>query len=157
VNQASFSPDGNLILTASSDGTARIWDAVELTQRFVFSGHQQSVTSATFSTDGHAIITGSADGTFRIWDAITNISPPVETAHDDAVLSGAITADGAHFASAGADGKAIIWEIDEAAHLRERARLSIHRGRVLTSIAFGSDWHQILTATSLGEITALTH
>ena len=66
VRNASFSPDGQLILTASDDNTARLWDIkgnllAELT------GHQGGVNSASFSPDGQRILTASRDNTARLW------------------------------------------------------------------------------------------
>ncbi|MGH2668817.1 MAG: hypothetical protein ACRDH5_06825, partial [bacterium] len=48
VTSAAFSPDGERILTASADGTARLWD-LEGTSLATFSGHTDEVESATFS------------------------------------------------------------------------------------------------------------
>jgi hypothetical protein len=46
------SPDGNLVVTASSDQTARIWDVATGAQIGNPMKHQQIVVSATFSSDG---------------------------------------------------------------------------------------------------------
>jgi WD40 repeat protein len=60
VISTSFSPDGKLILTASSDKTARVWDANG--RLLVQLQHQNEVTKASFSPDGKRIFTASADG-----------------------------------------------------------------------------------------------
>jgi WD40 repeat protein len=65
---ASFSSDGRRIVTASSDRTARIWDAASGREIRVLSGHDDGVTSASFSSDGNRIVTASDDQTVRIWD-----------------------------------------------------------------------------------------
>ena len=52
---AAFSPDGKRIVTASFDGTARIWDAA--TGEPIgepLRGHERGVTSAAYSPDGRA-------------------------------------------------------------------------------------------------------
>lgn len=68
-----YSPDGRSILTASMDGTAKVWDlnADVETPRLTLVGHTQGVTSATYSSDGRYIVTTSYDGTAKIWDAQT--------------------------------------------------------------------------------------
>src|SRR4028118_1084829 len=67
VNSASFSPDGKLIVTASTaSNEVRVWDISGklLTE---IKGHQGSVNRASFSPDGQRII-ASYDGTARVWD-----------------------------------------------------------------------------------------
>jgi eukaryotic-like serine/threonine-protein kinase len=66
-----FSRDGKLIVTGSSDGTARVWDAhtgLPLTEPLK---HGDAVTSAEFSPDGTRIVTASADSVARVWDVLT--------------------------------------------------------------------------------------
>ena len=49
---AVYSPDGSSVLTASGDGTARIWDAESGEELVTLSGHTDCVTSAVYSPDG---------------------------------------------------------------------------------------------------------
>ena len=69
VNNASFSPDGARIVTASNDNTARVWDvnSGELIQEL--DGHQDAVRNASFSPNGARIVTASDDNTARVWDS----------------------------------------------------------------------------------------
>jgi WD40 repeat protein len=71
VTTASFSSDGTRIVTASSDHTARIWDA--MTGKLVFQPleHRGDVTAAAFSVDGKQVVTASSDKTACVWDAVT--------------------------------------------------------------------------------------
>ena len=61
VNSASFSPDGARLVTASWDGTARLWDAVSGAEVAVLKGHRGSVWAASFSPDGARVVTASSD------------------------------------------------------------------------------------------------
>jgi WD40 repeat protein len=64
VRSAAFSPDGSRIVTASNDGTARLWDAASRKELVVLRGHEGVVRSAAFSPDGSRIVTASgATGT----------------------------------------------------------------------------------------------
>ncbi|WP_414574339.1 WD40 repeat domain-containing protein, partial [Nostoc sp. CCY 9925] len=71
VYNASFSPDGKNIVTASFDKTARVWDSTTGKQLVQLKGHQDWVINASFSPDGKQIVTASADKTARVWDSTT--------------------------------------------------------------------------------------
>ena len=66
INSAVFSSDGSLIVIASDDGTAIVWDAnghatTQLT------GHGGPVNSAVFGPGNAFILTASGDNTAQIW------------------------------------------------------------------------------------------
>ncbi|HZH76830.1 MAG TPA: TIR domain-containing protein, partial [Archangium sp.] len=69
IINAWFSPDGARVLTASYDGTARLWEADSGKPLARFLGHHRAVESATFSPDGARVLTASQDGTARLWEA----------------------------------------------------------------------------------------
>jgi hypothetical protein len=71
VNAAAFSPDGRLVVTASDDYTARVWDAATGQPVGVPLQHKNSVNAAAFSPDGRRVVTASDDDTARVWDAAT--------------------------------------------------------------------------------------
>ena len=71
VNSASFSPDGKRLVTASHDGTARVWDAGTGKPVGEPMTHRAAVESASFSPDGKRVVTASKDLTARVWDAGT--------------------------------------------------------------------------------------
>ncbi|MBO6775969.1 MAG: c-type cytochrome [Marinibacterium sp.] len=71
VAEITVSPDGQLVATASWDGSIGIWsatwDGTNGTSQFL-TGHDQAVNTVAFSTDGSRLYSGSADGTIRLWD-----------------------------------------------------------------------------------------
>jgi WD40 repeat protein len=67
--QAAFSPDGQRIVTASEDGTARVWKAANGQPLLKLEGHTSLVDQAAFSPDGQRIVTGSKDKTARMLNA----------------------------------------------------------------------------------------
>jgi WD40 repeat protein len=67
VNSAAFSPDGQRVVTASEDHTARVWEAASGQLVAELKGHRGTVNSAAFSPDGSRILTASDDGAARVW------------------------------------------------------------------------------------------
>jgi WD40 repeat protein len=69
VTASSYSPDGKLVLVASEDGSARLFDAK--TQRLVRSLSRSGtpLLDAGFSSDSRRIAAGGEDGVARVWDA----------------------------------------------------------------------------------------
>jgi WD40 repeat protein/DNA-binding SARP family transcriptional activator len=63
----SWSPDGRLV-AASSEGTARVWDAETGTLRHTLLGHTGSVFGVAWSPDSSRLVTGGSDGTAKVWE-----------------------------------------------------------------------------------------
>lgn len=70
VPDVSYSPDGSLLVTASTDATARIWSA-DTGEVIQVLKHDKGIDSAEFSPDGLRVVTASFDRTIRIWDVAT--------------------------------------------------------------------------------------
>jgi hypothetical protein len=68
VRRVAFSEDGEKIITASYDDTARVWDARKGEQLQVLRGHDSDVSVVAFSPDGTKAATGSPDRTKHIWN-----------------------------------------------------------------------------------------
>jgi WD40 repeat protein len=56
------------VATASSDKTARVWDAVSGQALMLPLAHQGVVTAVAWSPDGRRVATASDDQTARVWD-----------------------------------------------------------------------------------------
>jgi WD40 repeat protein len=71
ANSADWSPDGERVVSAGYDGTARVWDAATGEQLVVLIGHSAVVRDADWSPDGLSIATGDDGGEVKVWDAAT--------------------------------------------------------------------------------------
>ncbi|MEO9869143.1 caspase family protein [Ekhidna sp.] len=69
IKTARYSPDGNYIVTASRDKSAKIWDANSGMEIRSFLGHDHTVNE--ISLNGNMLATSSADGTAAVWDLMT--------------------------------------------------------------------------------------
>jgi WD domain, G-beta repeat len=110
IYSAQFSPDGQRVVTASRDKTARVWDAATGKQIGEPMKHEGEVNSAQFSPDGQRVVTASSDKTARVWDAATGkqIGEPMK--HEDEVLSAQFSPDGQRVVTASADKTAQVWD-----------------------------------------------
>ena len=86
VNAAVYSPDGKDLVTASRDGTARIWTAASGELLHQLRGHTREVTSAAFTPDSSRLITASEDNTALVWD--TGTGGMLATLHGHRVAPG---------------------------------------------------------------------
>lgn len=71
VTAVAVSKDDRLIATASSDGTARVWDVAAGRELRVLGGHGPRATTVAFSPDGERLLTGDSEGHVRVWNAWT--------------------------------------------------------------------------------------
>lgn len=103
VQQVAFGPGGQVV-TASFDGTARIWDLATRRELAKLRGHEGGVIDAEFSSDGRRIATASTDGTAKVWDATTRREIMTLFGHDRLVHSVAFSPEGRLVATASGDG-----------------------------------------------------
>ncbi|EJF55651.1 WD40 repeat-like protein, partial [Dichomitus squalens LYAD-421 SS1] len=104
TNDVAFSPDGRLLLSASWDGTVKIWDAYTGAIVRSLEGHTSPVCTASFSPCGKYIASASSDETVRVWRASDGSCLATLSDHDQSVLHVAFTPDGTGLWSAAANG-----------------------------------------------------
>jgi WD40 repeat protein len=142
VNDARFSPDGKLIVTASADGTAAVWRVADGQRLQTLTGHTDPVVAATFSPNGNLVATASADDTARIFDVSSGNTEHVLRGHTSGVTAVAFSPDGSRLATASLDDDARVWNVRTG---NEIALLRIHQGLV-SDVAFSADGRWLATA-----------
>jgi len=68
VTGLAFSPDGNNVVTVSTDKTGRLWDVSGKTKLIAeLTGHTAPLTGVAWRSDGKGFVTSAGDGTLRLW------------------------------------------------------------------------------------------
>jgi WD40 repeat protein len=143
VISATFSPDGTRVVTASSDKTARIFDATTGRLLSTLARHEGTVFSAAFSPDGTRIVTASEDGTARVFDAVTGEEVAALMGHHDSVKWATFSPDGKRVVTASLDRTARIFGATTGDTL---AVLKGHQDWVHSAV-FSPDGTRVVTAS----------
>lgn len=142
IEWVEYSPDGRLLLTASWDHTARLFDSQTGRPIAILRGHKDQIDMATFSPDGKRVLSVSGDGTARLWAAPSGVLQAVLRGHTGLILWGTFSPDGERVLTAGLDGTARVWDIKTGTI---RHTLALHNAPVRTAVAT-ADSKRIITA-----------
>lgn len=144
-------PEQRQILSASADGTVRIWERATGQRYRDFPGHAQWVNSAVYSPDGRQVVTAGMDCTARVFD--------VQTAKQLAVLQSSprctdwiryaeFSPDGGRIVTASSDSRAYIWaRHGDDWQLQSQLTHPESSGEV-TSAVFSREGREVLTASA---------
>ncbi len=134
-----FSADGKFVATASSDGSARVWE-VSTGLEVAKLNHDSSLDAIAFSPDDRYIATASFDKTARLWEVATS-KEVAKLNHDGAVTAVAFSPDGKFVATGSADQTARVWDATTG---EEVAKLN--RDGAVNFVAFTPDGKFVVTA-----------
>jgi WD40 repeat protein len=155
ITAVAFSPDGNRILTASADKTARVWDAHTGALLAHFARHTATLSSGCFSPDGSRVVTTAfdefrvtaSDLVARVWDSRSGTELHRLVGHERAVMGAIFDPTGQRILSRGGDCTVRTWAV-AAPH--ELVRLSAHKGQVLEA-SFACKGGVVLSRSLAGE------
>ena len=141
-----WSPDGKTLATASTDGTAKLWDAATGRELATLKGHARGdVNVVAFSPDGQTLATGGDDHTVRIWDAHTHALRATCAGNTGDVLAIAFAPDGKTLASGGVNQPVKLWDTNG----HERMSLTGHKDWI-RGLAFSSDGNRLASVATDG-------
>src|SRR5262249_17768462 len=114
------------IVTASEDGTAKLWDGRAYVLLGTLEGHSGKVFHAELSDDGALIATAGNDRSVKVWDAGSRRLLLSFEQHAGPGTYAVFSRGAGYLASASRDGAAMLWELSREAR-PERALARIER------------------------------
>jgi WD40 repeat protein len=111
VNGLALTPDGQHLVSASSDKTLKLWDIASGVCERTLTGHTKWVSAVAVTPDGRDAVSASWDRTLKVWDLRTGALKRTFSGHQGAVLSVAITPDGYWAVSGSSDTTVKVWPI----------------------------------------------
>lgn len=103
VLDCAFSPDGTRVVSASADGTLKLWDVQTGVELATFTGHSKAVSACAFSPNGTRVLSASWDGSLRLWDAAAGSEIAVLCGHPSGVYDCDFSPDGTLIVSCSED------------------------------------------------------
>jgi WD40 repeat protein len=140
VNKVGYSADGKYAMTASLDGTARLWDPTRQAELRTIAAHDAPPARSTdvfhaavFSPDGKLILSAGADGTARLWRP--DGTPVLTLRHGGHVTRAVLIRGGSLVVTTSDDGTAKVWRVSD--------------GRLLATMNHGSPIRALAAAGNL--------
>ena len=154
IDDLAFSPDGEVLASASRDFTARLWSVQAGAEKAVLRGHFNAVHGIAFSPDGRLVATAGRDTTVRLWD-LEGTPQGLLRGHTDCVWSVAFSPDGTRLASGSADGSVRLWNHSERLPLHRGTAFCDLRGSAVQPAAFSRDGGALATTCAAGAFRLL--
>jgi WD40 repeat protein/molybdopterin-guanine dinucleotide biosynthesis protein len=148
IISVAFSPDGQLLASASDDTTVKLW---QRDGRLIatLEGHGDRVRSVSFSPDGQLLASAGYDGTIRLWQR-DGTPITVLPADNREINSIRFSPDGRILAAASADGTVKLWRRSRATFVPSTI-LRGHESWVL-SLSFSPDGQVLASAGTDGTV-----
>jgi WD40 repeat protein/tetratricopeptide (TPR) repeat protein len=141
-----FNPDGKTFLTASDDGTARLWDTATARPIGLPLLHQGPVVAVAFQPDGRALLTVSSDNTVKLWDADPGQPFGLVFERSEDAAFGSFSPDG-RSVLAGAQSRAFLWDTVTGRTIGPALRVG---SPLRTTLGFARDGMTVLTGSDQG-------
>lgn len=133
--ETSFDPNGNLLASASGDGTVRIWNVTTGEEIKNITDHGSPVFCVAFNPTGEILASGSFDNSTLLWNVTNWQLIGNLTGHSSLIWSLEFSHDGKYLASGSADNTIKIWDVKTQVNIEN---ITGHTENVKT-LSFSSD------------------
>lgn len=117
VTKVLLTPSGCDAVSASADGTVRVWDLEIGDCVLVLEGHARAITDMAITADGSLLVTTSEDGTARAYEMEQGQCLRVLAGHEGGITSLALDPYGRFVVTGSSDGTARVWDLASARSL----------------------------------------
>jgi WD40 repeat protein len=143
VSAVDSSPDGTQVVSASWDGTLRLWDLRrDVDEVHILVGHQAQVAAVRYAADGQVVASAGWDGRVRIWETASGEPVTALEGHEGNVTAVAFHPTSRSVASGAEDGSVRLWDPRSRRVMRS---LEGHEGEI-SHIVFSPDGRFLLSA-----------
>jgi WD40 repeat protein len=104
--------DGRRVVSASDDGTLKVWEVETGRELATLQGHAGWVRGCAVTPDGRRVVSASYDQTLKVWDVETGRELAMLEGHAGRVRGCAVTPDGRRIVSASEDETLRVWEVE---------------------------------------------
>src|SRR5262249_52891566 len=148
-----FIPGGRTVVSASDDGTVRVWELTQGEAPAVVAKEEPvgkdrilgkdlgRVAGVAFSAAGDRAAAACGDRTGGVWEVASGRELALLAGHEQPVRSVAFAPDGHHLVSAGLDGKLLLWDLKAKTIKRQ---FGGHAGPV-NGVAVSADGRHLLS------------
>jgi WD40 repeat protein/ABC-type dipeptide/oligopeptide/nickel transport system ATPase component len=136
-----FSPDGQLIASASHDATVKLWQ-LDGTLLHTFVGHRDRLSSVHFSPDGQTLVSASHDTTVKLWKLDGTLLHTFE-GHTSKVIGVKFSPNGQTIISASHDKTLKLWNLEG-----KLLRTFLGHTDLISNLSFSPDGQKIASSSA---------
>ncbi len=143
VLAVAFAPDGRQFVTASKDGTLKVWDAASTRPVRTLSADGVPIHAAAYASDSQSLAAGTEDGTLHVWQMPSGRKLFTAKGHPGGITAVSISAESGQIATSGWDGHVMLWD---TANDSPSSTFKAHAEPVL-ALAFSRDGRTLATGS----------